>query len=205
MPQQQADPSNWRPPARRATVYAASSKALDSRYHEAARVLGRGLARAGIEIVYGGGSTGLMGSLADAALAAGGRVHGVIPEFLVAREAAHRDLTRLDVVADMPTRKRMLLEGSQAVLALPGGIGTFEEVFEAMSLKYLGFFHGPLMLVNVDGYFDRCLEMLRFAVAERFVSRPRRDLWQVVDDPAAVPGLLGHGEHREPAGQGERR
>jgi len=205
MIQQQHDPDHWRPPARRVTVYAASSKALRSHYHQAARALGRVLAGAGIEIVYGGGSTGLMGSLADAALAAGGRVHGVIPEFLIAREPPHPGLTRLDVVPDMPTRKRMLLEGSQAVLALPGGIGTFEEIFEAMSLKYLGFFHGPMLLVNVDGYYDRCLEMLRFAVAEQFISRPRRGLWQVVDDPAAVPVLLGHDQPAATAGGGGSR
>ncbi|QKK01575.1 MAG: TIGR00730 family Rossman fold protein [Pseudomonadota bacterium] len=172
------------------TVYAASSQALDATYTEAANRLGHLLAVSGLRIVYGGGSTGLMGALADGALAAGGEVHGIIPEFLTRVERGHGGLTCLEVVADMRTRKARMLAEADAVIALPGGCGTFEELFEAMTLKRLGQFLGPIILVNVNGYYDRLLQFMQYSVEQRFMNRTHLDMWQRVDQPEAVPAAL---------------
>lgn len=176
----------------RVTVYAASSQALEDEYVDAAGRLGRALARAGIAIVYGGGGAGLMGTLADAALAEGGAVHGVIPEFLMNLERGHQQLTSLQVVPDMRIRKERMLDGSDAVVALPGGCGTFEELFEAMTLKRLGQFFGPIVLVNTRGYYDRLLAFLAHSVDEHFMSRTHLELWHAVDTPEDVPDRLAN-------------
>jgi len=171
-------------------VYAASSQALAPNYVDVAARLGRALGRAGLPIVYGGGSTGLMGAMADAALGAGGEVYGVIPEFLMRLEKGHQRLTGLEVVADMRVRKQRMLDNSRAVVTLPGGCGTFEEVFEAMTLKRLGQYFGPIILVNADGYYDLLLDFLRHSVREKFMSQVHLDLWHTVEDPEAVPEAL---------------
>jgi len=170
----------------RVTVYAASSQALASEYRQAAERLGRTLASAGIDVYYGGGSRGLMGAMADGALADGGRVYGVIPEFLTQVEKGHQGITRLDVVPDMHTRKARMLEHSQAVITLPGGCGTFEEVFEVMTLKRLGQFLGPIILINTGGYYDGLLAFLEHSVEQRFMNRTHLAMWQSVDEPEAV-------------------
>jgi len=175
---------------RTVTVYAASSQALDPVYVDAAARLGTVMARQGYRVVYGGGSHGLMGAMADAALTAGGQVHGIIPEFLTRVEQGHQALTSLEVVADMRTRKARMLQGSDAVIALPGGCGTFEELFEAMTLKRLGQFLGPIVLVNTRGYYNTLLEFLRQSVSEHFMSQTHLDMWQSVAEPEAVPGAL---------------
>jgi hypothetical protein len=174
----------------RVTVYAASSQALAPEYFDVAARLGRALAEAGLPIVYGGGGTGLMGAMADAALDAGGRVHGVIPEFLMKLEKGHERLTELEVVADMRERKHRMLDNSRAVVTLPGGCGTFEEVFEAMTLKRLGQYFGPIVLVNANGYYDLLLDFLRHSVRERFMSQAHLELWHSVERPEDVPGAL---------------
>ncbi len=175
---------------RTVTVYAASSQALDPVYIDAATRLGTALARQGYRIVYGGGGHGLMGAMADAALDSGAEVHGIIPEFLTRVEQGHQGLTSLEVVADMRTRKARMLEGSDAVITLPGGCGTFEELFEAMTLKRLGQFLGPIVLVNTRDYYRALLEFLRHSVAEHFMSQTHLDLWQTVAEPEAVPAAL---------------
>lgn len=175
---------------KRVAVYAASSQALDAEYVDAATRLGTVLAGTGYSVVYGGGSTGLMGALADGALAAGGEVHGVIPEFLARVERGHQGLTSLEVVADMRARKARMLEGAAAVIALPGGCGTFEELFEAMTLKRLGQFLGPIILINTRDYYDTLLEFLRFSVEERFMNRTHLEMWHTVDGPDQVPEAL---------------
>lgn len=179
---------------RRVTVYAASSQALAPAYFDVAARLGRVLAQAGYTIVYGGGSGGLMGALADGALAEGGEVHGIIPEFLMALEKGHQGLTSLEVVPDMRERKHRMLEDSQAVITLPGGCGTFEEVFEAMTLKRLGQYFGPIVLVNSQGYYDKLLAFLRHSVAERFMNQAHLDLWHTVANPEEVPAALREAE-----------
>jgi uncharacterized protein (TIGR00730 family) len=162
-------------------VYCASSRQVDARYFRAAEELGGLLARSGRRIVYGGGSIGLMGALADAALAAGGEVIGVIPEFMRERELGHDGLTDLQVVPDMHSRKRAMIEQADAFVALPGGCGTFEELFEAITWKRLGLHSEPVVLADVEGYFRPCVELLRQCVEHRFMDSRHAGMWQVVD------------------------
>jgi hypothetical protein len=167
-------------------VYCASSRACDEAYHDVARTLGRLLANAGCTVIYGGGRSGSMGALADAALAAGGRIVGVIPRFMVDLEWGHDDLTELHVVEDMRTRKHEMLTRATAVVALAGGTGTLEELFEAITLKRLGLFLGPIVIVNTRGYYDALLAQLANAVAERFIDARHEDMWTVVAGPEDV-------------------
>lgn len=183
----------------RITVYAASSQALAPDYIKAARRLGRILGEAGYTIIYGGGGHGLMGAMADAALAAGTEVHGVIPEFLTRVETGHTGLTSLEIVDDMRTRKARMLEDSGAVIALPGGCGTFEELFEAITLKRLGQFLGPIVLINTQGYYNQLLEFLRHSVQERFMNRSHLQMWQSVAEPEEVLKALGNAPAWSPA------
>ncbi|MEN1728305.1 MAG: TIGR00730 family Rossman fold protein [Pseudomonadota bacterium] len=171
-------------------MYAASSQAVASKYKEAAVRLGSTLAGAGVEIFYGGGSRGLMGAMADAAIAGNTRVHGIIPEFLTQVEKGHQGISELEIVPDMHTRKARMLEHSQAVIALPGGCGTFEEVFEVMTLKRLGQFLGPIVLINTDGYYDGLLSFLAQSVREKFMGQTHLELWQTVAEPEAVHEAL---------------
>lgn len=172
------------------TVYAASSQALETVYVDAAERLGRTLGAAGLRIVYGGGSTGLMGAMADGALSEGAEVLGIIPEFLTRVERGHQGLHALEVVSDMRVRKARMLEESEAVIALPGGCGTFEELFETMTLKRLGQFLGPIVLINTRGYYDGLLDFLAHSVTERFMNRTHLDMWRVVEQPEDVLGAL---------------
>ena len=167
-------------------VYAASSKDCHADYHAAARRLGDFLASRGYSITYGGGRFGLMGALADGALARGGRVTGVLPKFMQELEWGHPGLTALELVEDMRTRKHRLLTGSHAVVALPGGTGTLEELLEAISLKRLGIYLGPIVMVNTRGFYDPLTRLLKAAVEERFMDVRHLAMWQVVDEPEQV-------------------
>ena len=172
-------------------VYCASSGSCDPEYHRVARRLGELLARAGRTVVYGGSRAGSMGALADGALGAGGHVIGVLPQFLKDLEVSHAGLSELHVVEDMRARKHLMLSQSSAVIALPGGCGTFEELFEAMTLKRLGVFLGPIVIVNTRNYFAPLLSLLEAAVRERFMDERHRAMWQVVEGPDEVlPALL---------------
>jgi len=171
---------------KRVTVYASSSGALDASYYDAASRLGTVLGRAGMDIVYGGGGVGLMRAMADHALAEGAHVHGVIPHFLNTVEHGHQSLSRLEVVADMRERKHRMIADSNAVISLPGGCGTFEELFEVLTLKRLGLFLGPIVLVNTNGYFDRFVDFLQHSVRERFMSERHLQMWSVVGEPEQV-------------------
>jgi uncharacterized protein (TIGR00730 family) len=167
-------------------VYCASSQACDTDYHDVARRLGGMLARAGCTVVYGWGRAGSMGALAEGALVAGGRIVGVIPRFMVDLEWGHDDLTELHVVEDMRTRKHEMLTRATAVVALAGGTGTLEELFEAITLKRLGLFLGPIVIVNTRGYYDALLAQLDAAIAERFMDRRHAAMWTVVAGPEDV-------------------
>jgi len=167
-------------------VYCASSQACDAAYHDVARRLGELLARAGCTVVYGGGRAGSMGALADGALAAGGRIVGVIPKFMMELEWGHDDLTELHVVEDMRTRKHEMLTRASAVVALPGGTGTLEELFEAITLKRLGLFLGPIVIVNTRGYYDPLLDQLAVAIERRFMDARHAAMWTVVATPEDV-------------------
>lgn len=168
-------------------VFCGSMPGVRPEYVEAARTLGRALAARGIEIVYGGGHVGMMGALADAALAAGGRVVGVIPEHLMKPEVAHQNLTELRVVDSMHTRKRQMADRVDAFIVLPGGYGTFEEMFEMVTWLQLGLHAKPVGVINVAGFFDRLLDFLRHASAEEFI-RPQH--WDLLIVEPSVPLLL---------------
>jgi len=167
-------------------VYCASSQACDGAFHEVARRLGGLLAAAGCTVVYGGGRAGSMGALAEGALAAGGRIVGVIPKFMVDLEWGHDDLTELHVVEDMRTRKHEMLTRASAVVALAGGPGTLEELFEAITLKRLGLYLGPIVIVNTRGYYDALVAQLEAAIAGRFLDARHAAMWTVVEGPEDV-------------------
>jgi uncharacterized protein (TIGR00730 family) len=175
---------------RRVCVYAASSRQAGRVYRDAADRLGRLLARRSIDVVYGGGSTGLMGALADAVLAEGGRVIGVLPEFMGQLEWGHERLTELHLVGDMHERKRRMIAEVDGVIALPGGCGTLEELFEAITWKRLGLFGAPIVLVNVEGYFDSCVALLERAIDEGFMDERHRAMWSVVSTADEVLSAL---------------
>lgn len=164
-------------------VYCGSMQGRRPEYAAAARRVGTLLAERGIGIVYGGGSIGLMGILADAALAAGGHVTGIIPEHLSRREIAHADLTELVIVRSMHERKALMEQRSDAFIALPGGLGTLEELFEILTWAQLGLHRKPCGLLNVDGYYDPLISLLDRAVAEGFLRDKHRGLLVVDDDP----------------------
>jgi uncharacterized protein (TIGR00730 family) len=167
-------------------VFCGSSPGAHPDYEAAARALGVGLADAGTPVVYGGASVGLMGALADAALEAGGEVVGVIPRSLVDREAAHPGLTALHVVGTLHERKARMAELSDAFVALPGGAGTLEELFEVYTWAQLGLHAKPLALVNVRAYFDGLLAFLDHATAEGFLPAEHRARLMVADGPGAA-------------------
>lgn len=167
-------------------MFAGASPGARPDYAEAAGRLGRALAEAGVGVVYGGGNVGLMGALADAALAGGGEVVGVIPRALVERELGHPDVTRLEVVESMHERKARMAELADAFVALPGGLGTLEELFEVWTWSQLGFHAKPCGLLNAAGFFDPLLAHLDRAVAERFVRDEHRAMLRVAADPAAL-------------------
>ena len=184
----------------RICVYCASSEYCDRIYHDAAQTLGRVLAEAGCTIVYGGGAVGLMGSLANGALAAGGNVIGVIPRFMTEVEWQHPGLASLEVVEDMRERKHRLLTGSDAVVALPGGCGTLEELFEALTLKRLGLYFNPIVLVNTAGFYAPLQSFLERMIEERFMNPQHLAMWTLVDSPNEVlPAIDAAPEWREDA------
>ena len=177
------------PPAaaiRRVVVFCGSSPGNRPEYAAAAAELGRVLAKRGIGLVYGGASIGLMGAVADAALAAGTEVIGVIPQRLVELEIAHAGLSELHVVETMHQRKALMAELSDGVIALPGGTGTLDELFELFTWSQLGLHRKPIGLLDVAGYWQPLLALLEHAVAERFLRAAQRDKLLVERDPAAL-------------------
>jgi uncharacterized protein (TIGR00730 family) len=171
-------------------VYCASSQTSHPEYREAAFRLGVVLAGQELEVVYGGGARGSMGALADGALSKGGRVVGVLPKFMAELEWGHPGLTELELVEDMRVRKHMMLTRSQAAIALPGGCGTLEELLEAITLKRLGLYLNPILLINTRGFFDPLLELLARAIEERFMDERHARMWEVVAQPEEVPEAL---------------
>ena len=167
---------------KRVCVFCGSSPGGHPRFAELGRSVGTLLAERGLEIVYGGAMVGVMGALADAALAAGGRVHGVIPHALADKEIAHRDITELHYVETMHERKSLMYDLSDAFITLPGGIGTLSELCEVLTWAQLGLHKKPCGLVNLDGYFDDLISFLERAVTHRFVRRQHRSLLLVEDD-----------------------
>ncbi len=175
----------------RVCVYAASSDHCAPAFHADAYALGRALAQAGATVVYGGGSRGSMGAVANGALEAGGEVVGVLPRFMADLEWGHAGLTRLELVEDMRERKHRLLSGSDAVVALPGGCGTLEELFEAVTLKRLGLYFKPIVLLNTLNYWSPLLEFMQSQViGQRFMNPEHANIWTLVQRADAVVSAI---------------
>lgn len=171
-------------------VYSASSTKIDSTYFEAAQQLGGLLAEQHIRLINGAGSIGLMRSIADAVLSAGGEVVGVIPRFMVEQGWHHTALTRLVEVESMHERKQLMADLSDAVIALPGGCGTLEELLEIITWKQLGLYLNPIVILNTNGFFDPLLAMLERAIDENFMRRQHGDIWHVAQTPEEAIGLI---------------
>jgi uncharacterized protein (TIGR00730 family) len=182
--------SNESRPSRAVCVYCASSRTAHPEYREAAFRLGEVLAKDGLDVVYGGGARGSMGALADGALSKGGRVIGILPRFMADLEWGHAGLTELELVEDMRIRKHLMLTRSQAAIALPGGSGTLEELLEAITLKRLGLYLNPILLVNTRGFFNPLLDTLDHAIEEHFMDERHAQMWEVVSQPEEVPEAL---------------
>jgi uncharacterized protein (TIGR00730 family) len=170
----------------RICVYCASSNQADPRYREAAFHLGELLAGNGHSIVYGGGSAGSMGAVADGALSKGGEVIGILPRFMADLEWGHPGLTHLEMVDDMRERKHRLLTGSDAVVALPGGCGTLEELFEAITLKRLGLYFNPIVLLDTMDYWQPLDAFLHQVIEQRFMNPEHAKMWSLAATPEDV-------------------
>lgn len=178
-------------PAFSLCVYCGSRPGTDLAYRQAAIEVGQWIALRGGQLVYGGGTGGLMGVVANAALQAGARVVGVIPKSLVEREWAHHGCTELHIVDTMHDRKRMMAERADAFLALPGGIGTLEELFEVWTWRQLGYHDKPIGILNTAGYYQRLLDFMRHAVEQEFLNDAQWNLVQAADTAAELlPGLV---------------
>lgn len=163
-------------------VYCGASPGVRKSYTEAAQTVGRLCAQKGLQLVYGGGNVGLMGVVATSALEAGGRVVGVIPQSLIDRELAHLEVSELKVVQTMHERKAYMEQISDAFVAIPGGFGTLDELFEIVTWSQLGFHNKPIGILNVDGYFDSLLEFMDQSVREGFVRPQHRNMIIVESD-----------------------
>jgi uncharacterized protein (TIGR00730 family) len=167
-------------------VYCGSRHGIQGAYTEAARALGTAIGERGWQLVYGGGQVGLMGEVADATLAAGGRVIGVIPESLKKLEVGHLGLTELHVVPNMHVRKQMMAEHADIFIALPGGIGTLEELYEVWTWRQLGYHDKPIGVLNINGFYDLLLAFMQNTVSQGFLSAQQNAVVQVSADPIAL-------------------
>lgn len=161
------------------TVYCASSVTIDETYFKAARELGTEIARRGLTLITGAGAQGLMGAVNDAAIKAGGKTLGVIPQFMVDRNWHHKGLDELKITESMHRRKELMASMCAGAIAMPGGIGTFEELLEIITWRQLGLFNGNIVIFNVNNYFDNLLSMLDTAIEENFMKQDHRQLWSV--------------------------
>jgi len=167
-------------------VYCASSDNIDESYKTATAELARALVKNNTTVVYGGGARGLMGVLADTVLEEKGRIIGIMPHFMKEVEFHHKDVNEFIFTADMHERKKQFMVGVDALVTLPGGCGTFEELMEAITLKRLGIFTKPIVILNFNGYYDKLLAMLEHSIEEGFLGEVHRDIWTVFDDPNKV-------------------
>lgn len=168
------------------TVYAASSMQVKREYFEAAKRMGEILAENQIRLIYGAGKVGLMGAIADSTLSNGGKVTGVIPQFMVDAGWCHENLDELIITASMHERKQTICQMADAMLALPGGIGTFEELLECLTWKQLGLHTKPIVILNTDGYYDNLLRCLNQMVEEHFMRPLHQNMYMVVSTPEEV-------------------
>ena len=170
-------------PPKTVCVYCASSSKADKKYLDAAYTLGKILAESKIRCVFGAGKTGLMGALAQGVIDYKGEITGVIPEFMIAEGWGNEDLTHLEITPTMHSRKETMAQLSDAVIAMPGGCGTFEELMEIITWKQLGLFSGAIIILNINNYYNPLIEMLNRAVEENFMREEHKTIWQVATTP----------------------
>lgn len=171
-------------------VYCGSSARVDQVYKDAAVNLGKTIAENGWNVVYGGGRVGLMGLVADSALASGGKVVGIIPKHIQAREIDHTGLSELHIVDSMHIRKQMMVDRSDAFVILAGGLGTLDEFFELLTWKQLGLHDKPIVMVNVNGYWTKMVEAIHHIASEKFMREEDFGMFQIVEDIADVAAAL---------------
>lgn len=171
-------------------MYSASSTQIDPVYFQAADTLGRLLAQKGINLINGAGCLGLMSRISDAVLTAGGTVTGIIPHFMVEQNWHHKGLTRLIETETMHERKQMMADLSDGIIALPGGCGTMEELLEIITWKQLGLYLKPIVILNINGFYDPLLDMLEKAIRQNFMRRQHGTIWQVARTPEEAVSLL---------------
>ncbi|SRR5690606_21213539 len=177
------------------TIYCASSDKIDSVYYQGAHAIAEILVNNNISILFGGGAKGLMGQLADTATSKGGKIVGIMPFFMKEVEWQHNGLSKLILVNDMHERKKKLLEASDAVIALPGGSGTLEELLEVITLKKLGVFVNPIIIFNQNNFFKPLIEMFEKCINENFMSARHREIWSVIDKPDELLQAIHNAPH----------
>ncbi len=174
----------------RICVYCASSAKIDEIYFEATERLAKILVNSRVQVIYGGGGHGLMGKLADTVLAQGGQIKGIMPQFMNEVEWAHKKVTDFEFTNTMHERKAKFLENIDALIALPGGPGTLEELLEAITLKRLGQFTKPIIILNTNGYYDPLIQMLERCVEEKFLRPIHAEMWTFVNQPEEVMSAI---------------
>jgi uncharacterized protein (TIGR00730 family) len=174
----------------RICVYCASSAKIDEIYFEATERLAKILVNSSVQVIYGGGGHGLMGKLADTVLAQGGQIKGIMPQFMNEVEWAHKSVTDFEFTKTMHERKAKFLENIDALIALPGGTGTLEELLEAITLKRLGQFTKPIIILNTNGYYDPLIQMLERCVEEKFLRPIHAEMWTFVHQPEEVMSAI---------------
>lgn len=174
----------------RICIYCASSAKIDEIYFEATERLAKILVNSGVQVIYGGGGHGLMGKLADTVLAHGGQIKGIMPQFMNEVEWAHKKVTDFEFTKTMHERKAKFLENIDALIALPGGTGTLEELLEAITLKRLGQFTKPIIILNTNGYYDPLILMLKRCVEEKFLRPIHAEMWTFVHQPEEVMSAI---------------
>jgi uncharacterized protein (TIGR00730 family) len=167
-------------------VYCSSSSKIDKIYFEATEKLAKEFIKENVQVVYGGGGNGLMGHLADTIIDNGGKIKGISPKFMQDIEWTHKRLTDLEIVSTMHERKTKFLEDIDAVVALPGGCGTLDELIEAITWKRLGIFTKPVVIINTNGFYDPLQEMLERCVSQNFMDKRHLEIWSTVEDPTQV-------------------
>lgn len=175
-------------------VFASSSSRIDSVYAAAAASLGKQLAQAKLNVVYGGGGIGLMGKLADAVIENGGTITGVIPSFMIEEGWDHSGLSEMIVTSDMGERKKQMFEMADAIVALPGGVGTLEELTEAMTLKQLGLYKGPIIILNTLNFYKSLIDFLGHMVSGNFLRYEHKGMWEVAESVKEVMAILARNE-----------
>jgi len=174
----------------RVCVFASSSSRINSTYADAASELGLLLSRAGIEVVFGGGGIGLMGKIADTVIENKGAITGVIPSFMKDQGWDHTDVNEMIITSDMGERKKQMFALADAIVALPGGVGTLEELTEAITLKQLGLFRGPIIILNTLNFYKSLMDFFEHMVSENFLRNEHKAIWEIADTPEEVMTIL---------------